>query len=163
VRFLLPTICPFRIICMVSTPLRMIRVSEFFEAENRSSFSLDGSMILLDNIIEELALSDRYVRTVLSVKILDAGLVRSALIDICDARKRLFLTARAKKRRAARRSRLAVNRKSTVFPCLSTARYQYRSSPRILMYVSSMRQLLPIAPMQRVCAFVYETLPLIPA
>src|SRR5450755_1679464 len=57
--------------------------------------------------------------------------------------RRLFLTARVKKRCAARRSRLAVSKKSTVFPCLSTARYQYRSSPRILMYVSSSLQLLP--------------------
>src|ERR1017187_10285197 len=63
--------------------------------------------------------------------------------------RRLFLTARVKKRCAARRSRLAVSKKSTVFPCLSTARYQYRSSPRILMYVSSNLQLLPTAPKPR--------------
>jgi len=48
-------------------------------------------VFLLDNIIRGFALSDRYVRTVLSVEILDAGLVRSALIDIGDARKPIVL------------------------------------------------------------------------
>ena len=44
-----------------------------------------------------------------------------------------------KNRLAASRSRLAVRRKSTGFPCLSMARYKYRHWPRTLMYVSSTR------------------------
>ena len=50
-----------------------------------------------------------------------------------------------KKRKAALRSRLAVNRKSIVWPALSTARYRYFHWPFTLTYVSSKRQLLPTA------------------
>ena len=107
-------------------------------------------MVLLDNVVEVFALADHDLGAMLPIVVLDSGVVRAALVDVDDLGKAvvlLFLTARVKKRRAARRSRLAVSKKSTVFPCLSTARYQYRSSPRILMYVSSNLQLLPTAPM----------------
>src|SRR6185437_7092719 len=44
-----------------------------------------------------------------------------------------------RKRLAAAVSRLAINRKSIVWPVESRARYRYRSSPLILIYVSSIR------------------------
>ena len=48
----------------------------------------------------------------------------------------------ARKGCAAARLHLAVSKKSTGFPALSTARYKYIHSPPILIYVSSMRQLI---------------------
>src|ERR1700712_355964 len=51
----------------------------------------------------------------------------------------------SKKRLAAAASRLAVNRKSTVWPCLSTALYRYFQAPLTLIYVSSILQLVPTA------------------
>ncbi|MFT5334560.1 MAG: hypothetical protein ACI9GB_002471, partial [Halioglobus sp.] len=48
-----------------------------------------------------------------------------------------------RKRKAAFLSRLAVSRKSTVLPCLSTARERYFHWPLILIYVSSSRQRWP--------------------
>jgi hypothetical protein len=57
------------------------RTSELLEAEHWPRSSLDGSMILLNDVVEILALSDHNVRAVLSVVILDSSLVRATLID----------------------------------------------------------------------------------
>ena len=67
------------------------RTSEFFEALDRSSFSLDGSMILLDNVIEILALPDHDLRAVLPIVILDPGFVGAALVDVGDPGKPVIL------------------------------------------------------------------------
>jgi hypothetical protein len=63
------------------------RTSEAFEADDRSGFSFDGSMVLLDDVVEILTLSDRHVRTILPIEVLDARLVRPAFIDVRNARK----------------------------------------------------------------------------
>src|SRR4051794_36958958 len=51
-----------------------------------------------------------------------------------------------KKRLAAATSRFAVSRKSTVRPCLSTARYRYVHRPFTFIYVSSLYICLVAAP-----------------
>ena len=50
-----------------------------------------------------------------------------------------------------------VNKKSTVFPYLSTARYKYISLPFTLIYVSSIRQLSQTC-FFRLCIFFYTSL-----
>jgi hypothetical protein len=71
-------------------------------------------MVLLDNVVEVFALSDHDLGALRPIVILDSGVVRAL-------GRRLFLTARVKNRRAARPSRLAVSKKSTQLPRLSTA------------------------------------------
>jgi 2-phospho-L-lactate guanylyltransferase (CobY/MobA/RfbA family) len=54
--------------------------------------------------------------------VIDSGVLRAAIVDVDDLGKAVVLEgARKEKRRAARRSRLAVSKKSPVFPSLSTA------------------------------------------
>jgi hypothetical protein len=67
------------------------RTSELLEAEHWPCSSLDGSMILLDDVVEILALSDHNVRAVLPVVILDASFVRAALVDVGNTRKEIVL------------------------------------------------------------------------
>ena len=55
----------------------------------------------------------------------------------------------AEERSAALRLRLAVSRKSTVSPALSTALYKYFHLPLISTYVSSSLQLMPTGRLRR--------------
>src|ERR1022692_515426 len=57
----------------------------------------------------------------------------------------LFFIAFIKNDCADIRCLLFVNKKSTVSPCLSTARYKYFQTPFTLMYVSSICQLVQTA------------------
>jgi hypothetical protein len=71
--------------------------SKIFEAKHWSRSSFDGSMILLDNVIEILALSDHHLCAVLPIVIFESGLVRSALVDVGDTRKEIVLDRARKK------------------------------------------------------------------
>src|SRR5450830_1894562 len=87
-------------------------------------------------------------RTVIEISLLAliasmAALLAPLLSMVTFAGTPLGCMALAKKRMAAALSRLAVRRKSTVLPSLSTARYRYFQIPLTLMYVSSIRQLTP--------------------
>jgi hypothetical protein len=82
-------------------------------------------MVLLDDVVEIFDLADFNARLVFRIAAFDRRRVGSAFVD-CDLLRRAVLTGRlAQKRSAALRSRLAVSRKSTVAPALSTARYKY--------------------------------------
>ena len=62
-----------------------------------------------------------------------AALLAPLLSTVTFSGTPLAFMALSKKRRAAALSRLAVNRKSTVLPALSTARYRYFQAPLTLM------------------------------
>ena len=87
------------------------------ETQHRPRQSLDTSVVLFNDIVEVFALADFYACMIVSIHLVQARLVRTTLIDI-----HLSLMAFFKKRKAACVSRVAVKRKSMVFPCLSMAR-----------------------------------------
>jgi hypothetical protein len=96
---------------------------EGFEPKHRSRLSLDGPVILLNDVVEVFDLAH-----------LDAGLglgaVLAPLLSIVTfSGVPLLPMALRRKRSGTLQSRLAVSRKSTVAPALSTARYRYFQTP----------------------------------
>ena len=65
--------------------------SEIFESEHRPRSSFDRSMILLNDVVEILALSDHNLRAILPIVILKSGFICAALIDVGDPRKEIVL------------------------------------------------------------------------
>jgi hypothetical protein len=102
-------------------------------------------MILLHDIVEILDLPDLDRNGAFCVRLVERSFVSAALSIVTVSGLALFRMALSRKRLAAAASRLAVNRKSTASPCLSTALYRYFEMPLTLMYVSSIRQLVPTA------------------
>ena len=102
---------------------------EGFEPQHRSYQSIDGPMILLNNVVEIFGLTDLDANFVLGVETFDRRPVGAALVDRDLLRRSIMPDALLRNRRAALRSRLAVSRKSTVPPALSTARYKYFQAP----------------------------------
>jgi len=79
-------------------------------------------MILLDNVVEVFNLADKDRHGAVGVDRID-GPLSAPLLSIATLSGSPFAPmAVSKKRFAAAMSRFAVSRKSTVLPCLSTAR-----------------------------------------
>ena len=86
-------------------------------------------MVLFDDVVEVFDLTDLNARLSFGIVACDRRRVGTALVDRDLLRRSVPLTALRKNRSAALRSRLAVSRKSTVAPALSTARYKYFQVP----------------------------------
>jgi hypothetical protein len=99
-----------------------LRRSERFEAGHRPSKAFDSTMILLYDIVEVFDLPDLdgVSRSVFNWS--RAALLAPLLSIVTVPGTSLYRIALSKKRLAAEASRLAVNRKSMVLPCLSTVR-----------------------------------------
>jgi hypothetical protein len=98
---------------------------EGLEPHHRPSSPLDGSVILLDDVVQVLALPKLDVHAAVGDQCSHGGRIGAALVDGDLLGTSCRSIARSKKRRAAATSRWAVKRKSTVWPSLSTARYKY--------------------------------------
>jgi hypothetical protein len=64
---------------------------EVLEALYRARDALDRAMVLLNNVVEVLTLSDRDLGAMLPIVVLDSGVVRAALIDVDDLGKAVVL------------------------------------------------------------------------
>ena len=115
----------------------------------RTKISMAREKGLVEDIRQVFDLADFDVRFMLFVIAFDRRGVGSALVDRDLLGRAMTADRVAKERSAALRSRLAVSRKSTVSPALSTARYKYFHLPLIRTYVSSSRQLAPTGRLRR--------------
>ena len=116
---------------------------ESFESECWSGFLFYLAMVWFNNVVEVFTRPNFYRLVAFFIVSLDSSSIGTALIYIDFTGVQLLQIAWPKKRSAALVSRLAVSKKSTVLPSLSTARYKYFHWPRTLMSVSSSRQLIP--------------------
>jgi hypothetical protein len=78
-------------------------------------------MILFDNIVQVLDLADFDRRLAIGIHCIQRGQIGAALDDGHSLRRTLLGSRVFKKRRAATLSRLALSRKLSVSPALSTA------------------------------------------
>ncbi len=67
--------------CISSTPLRMTRAVEILEPQHRPSDAFDGPMVLLNNIVEVLHLTDLDGRFALGVHRVQRGKIGTAFVD----------------------------------------------------------------------------------
>ena len=100
-------------------------------------------MVLFDDVIQIFDLTDFDVGLMFRVVTFERRRVGAALVDRNLLGNTVLIDRLMRRNRnAALRSRLAVNKKSTVPPVLSTARYKYFRH-LTFTYVSSIRQLKP--------------------
>ena len=102
---------------------------ESTETQHRPRSPLDRSVVLLDQVVEVLGLAQLDVQAGLGLQALDGGGVGAALVDGHLLRGVVDVDRLGEKPAGAASSRLAVSRKSTVWPSRSTARYKYLHSP----------------------------------
>ena len=100
-------------------------------------------MILLDDIVEILALPDGDTGLVSPIVLLNGRRVTATLVNGDLLRAPLSTDGLMEKGLSRCLSRWEISRKSMVWPSLSTARYKYAHCPLIFTYVSSIRQLRP--------------------
>jgi hypothetical protein len=62
-----------------------------FEIQHRAGFSLDASVVLLNDIVEVFALADCNTFVLVSIQLFQARLIRTALIHIHQTRFAIFL------------------------------------------------------------------------
>ena len=89
-------------------------------------------MILFNDVVEIFDLADLDIGIVVDVVAYDRRRVGTTFVDRDLLGNPLRPMALRRKRSAALRSRLAVKKKSTVAPALSTARYKYFHAPLTL-------------------------------
>lgn len=99
-----------------------LRRAKRLEAKHRPGDPFDGTMILLHDVVEVFDLPDLDRDVPFRIQLVDAALLVPLLSIVTFSGASLLGNAWAKKRMAAALSRLAVSRKSTGLPCLSTAR-----------------------------------------
>ena len=98
--------------------------TEVFESEHRPSSPFDGVVILLNKVIQILRLA-QFNGLTYSVDQAMGSLLAPLLSMVIFSGTSCSTIARSKNRGAAALSRLAVSRKSTVWPSDSMARYRY--------------------------------------
>lgn len=115
------------------------------EPQYRPRQPFHGPMVLLHEIIEILALADGDPGVVGPIVPLNRGVLLPLWSMVIFSGSPWVRIALRKKAAAAARSRVGLNKKSTVWPSVSTARYKQTHCPFTRAYVSSMRQLVPTA------------------
>ena len=106
-------------------------VSSLFEVRTTS---ISDFVSHLDDVVEIFDLANDDLNFPAVIDVVDRRLVVAPLLSIVTFSGAPFSRmALSKKRLAAALSRLAVNRKSTVLPLLSIARYRYFQTPLTLM------------------------------
>jgi hypothetical protein len=102
---------------------------EGFETQHRPQQPLDGSMVLFDDVVEVFDLTDLGARFLLGIVAFDRRRVGTTLVDRDLPRRAVPFDCLAQEPQRRFAIPLAVSRKSTVAPALSTARYRYFQAP----------------------------------
>jgi hypothetical protein len=98
------------------------RAVEILKPEHRPGPAFDGPMVLLHDVVQVLDLTNLDGHLALGIHRVKRGQIGAALVDGHRLGRAILNDCLSKKRCAAALSRLARNRKSMVFPALSTAR-----------------------------------------
>ena len=96
--------------------------SKGFETEHGSGDAFDGAVILLDDIVEVFDLTNLHRNFLVFDDLVDGCFIGAALVHGHFLRNLIGTHGLLENRMRAFLSRLAVSRKSTVLPALSTAR-----------------------------------------
>ena len=135
---------PLRIMCMSSMPAIVAAadrndLNPSIGRTTRLTARWSCSTMLFRYLILRISMSAAFS----ALKLSSAAVLAPLLSIVIFSGTPCWPVALHRNRNAALRSRLAVSRKSTVPPVLSTARYKYFQQPLTFTYVSSIRQLEP--------------------